>query len=126
MALLPTATSIDERRRTAKVAVLPIESFEQHGTQPPLATDTVVACSIAERIATAYELFLLPPVTISCSHEHSAWWIGIPSTRRIVEAWANSPGTSAQSGTGKYPGHRWATFRTEIESPMSWPTRSPR
>jgi creatinine amidohydrolase len=82
MTLLPTATSDDERRRGAKVAVLPIGSFEQHGTYLPLVTDTVVACSIAERIAATYDLFLLPPVTISCSHEHSAW----PGTVSISHA----------------------------------------
>lgn len=73
MTLLPTATSEDEKRRAAPVAVLPIGSFEQHGAFLPLATDTVVACAIAERVAATYGLFLLPPVTISCSHEHSAW-----------------------------------------------------
>jgi creatinine amidohydrolase len=73
MTVFPAATSADERSRAAKVAVLPVGSFEQHGTYLPLVTDTVVACSIAERVATAYGLFLLPPVTISCSHEHSAW-----------------------------------------------------
>lgn len=73
MNLLSTATSEDERRRAAPVAVLPVGSFEQHGGFLPLATDSVVACAIAERITAAYDLFLLPPVTISCSHEHSAW-----------------------------------------------------
>jgi creatinine amidohydrolase len=73
MTLLPTATSDDEKCRAARVAVFPIGSFEQHGTHLPLITDTVVACAIAERIAATYDLFLLPPVTISCSHEHSAW-----------------------------------------------------
>ncbi len=73
MTLLPTATSEDERLRAARIAVLPIGSFEQHGAHLPLITDTVVACTIAERVTAAYDLFLLPPVTISCSHEHSAW-----------------------------------------------------
>lgn len=73
MTLLPTATSDDEKRRAARVAVLPIGSFEQHGAHLPLITDTVVACAITDRVAAAYDLFLLPPVTISCSHEHSAW-----------------------------------------------------
>lgn len=73
MTLLPTATSDDEKHRAAPVAVLPIGSFEQHGAHLPLITDTVVACAIAERVAATYDLFLLPPVTISCSHEHSAW-----------------------------------------------------
>jgi creatinine amidohydrolase len=73
MTFLPTATSEDEKRRAAPIAVLPIGSFEQHGSCLPLATDTIVACSIAERIATAYDLFLLPPVTVSCSQEHNGW-----------------------------------------------------
>lgn len=73
MTLLPTATSEDEKRRGAPVAVLPIGSFEQHGACLPLVTDTIVACAIAERVAATYDLFLLPPVTVSCSHEHSAW-----------------------------------------------------
>jgi creatinine amidohydrolase len=71
--LLPTATSADERRRNANVAVLPIGSFEQHGDFLPLTTDTIVACAVAERIAQDHDLFLLPPITISCSHEHAAF-----------------------------------------------------
>lgn len=71
--LLPTATTEDEKRRAASVAVLPIGSFEQHGPSLPLTTDTIVACAIAERITATYSLLLLPPITISCSHEHSAW-----------------------------------------------------
>ncbi len=71
--LLTTATSRDEVERQAKVAVLPIGSFEQHGDYLPLATDTLVASVIAREVATAYELLLLPPVTISCSHEHAGW-----------------------------------------------------
>jgi creatinine amidohydrolase len=71
--LLPTATSADERERGAQIAVLPVGSFEQHGGRLPLITDTVVACSIARAIADGYELTLLPPITISCSHEHSTF-----------------------------------------------------
>ncbi|MFG2904950.1 creatininase family protein [Kitasatospora sp. NPDC048286] len=70
-ALITAATSADERRRGAKIAVLPVGSFEQHGDHLPLTTDTVVASLIAQRIATDYDLFLLPPITLSCSHEHA-------------------------------------------------------
>jgi creatinine amidohydrolase len=73
MTLLPTATSEDEARRAARIAVLPVGSFQQHGGHLPLVTDTVVACAIAARLVAAYDLFLLPPVTMSCSHEHSSW-----------------------------------------------------
>jgi creatinine amidohydrolase len=71
--LLPTATSVEEQARGATVAVLPVGSFEQHGSHLPLSTDTLIACLIAQQVADAYGLFLLPPVTISCSHEHAAW-----------------------------------------------------
>ncbi|GGM83213.1 creatinine amidohydrolase [Longimycelium tulufanense] len=71
--LVPLTTTVDERDRKATVAVLPVGSFEQHGPYLPLATDTVIACTIAREIAAAYPVQLLPPVTISCSHEHSAW-----------------------------------------------------
>ena len=70
---ISTATSADARSQGAAVAVLPVGSFEQHGDFLPLATDTIVACLIAQRIAADYDLFLLPPVTISCSHEHAAF-----------------------------------------------------
>jgi creatinine amidohydrolase len=69
--LITTATSNDEFERAAKIAVLPVGSFEQHGDHLPLATDSIVACVIARRLAETYNLFLLPPVTIACSHEHA-------------------------------------------------------
>jgi creatinine amidohydrolase len=63
-----TATSHDEAHRAADVAVLPVGSFEQHGSHLPLGTDTLIAALIARRIAVDYDLFLLPPVTIGCTN----------------------------------------------------------
>ncbi|MEW2155175.1 creatininase family protein [Streptomyces sp. NPDC007189] len=75
--VLPTDTTEDVRTRgaevSAQVAVLPVGSFEQHGPYLPLATDTLVACTVAREIAAAYPVHLLPPVTVSCSHEHADW-----------------------------------------------------
>jgi creatinine amidohydrolase len=71
--VISMATSLDESSRHAKVALLPVGSFEQHGRYLPLATDTLVACAIAREIVDSYPVMLLPPITISCSHEHSAW-----------------------------------------------------
>lgn len=71
--LLTTATSDEIRSTRPRVAVLPVGSFEQHGQFHPLITDTVIACSIAAQIADDHSLFLLPPVSFSCSHEHAAF-----------------------------------------------------
>lgn len=73
MHLLPTAASADDNVTNASVAVLPVGSFEQHGQHLPLTTDTLIACLIAQRLADSYELLLLPPVTMSCSHEHASF-----------------------------------------------------
>lgn len=70
---LPTSTTTDEQARAASVAVLPIGSFEQHGRHLPLSTDTLIACGISEAVASTYDLLLLPPITIACSHEHAGW-----------------------------------------------------
>ncbi|MDQ3787278.1 MAG: creatininase family protein [Actinomycetota bacterium] len=90
--LLPTHTSADARGHT--VAVLPVGSFEQHGAFLPLATDTLIAMTIASSVAEAYPVLLLPPVTISCSHEHAAWpgtvSISAPTLYAIVRDVADS------------------------------------
>jgi creatinine amidohydrolase len=98
--LLPTHTSADARDHS--VAVLPVGSFEQHGAFLPLATDTVIAMTIAQSVAEAYPVLLLPPVTISCSHEHAAWpgtvSISAPTLYAIVRDVAES---LRHSGTRK-------------------------
>jgi creatinine amidohydrolase len=73
MDLLPADTTLDAHDRSTSVALLPIGSFEQHGPYLPLTTDTLVASTIAAELATVYPVFRLPPITISCSHEHAAW-----------------------------------------------------
>ncbi|MGV9427271.1 creatininase family protein [Streptomyces sp. NPDC003656] len=96
--VLPTDTTEDVRKRGAgvstQVAVLPVGSFEQHGAYLPLTTDTLVACAVAREIAAAYPVHLLPPVTVSCSHEHAAWpgTVSISSTtlHAIVRDMADS------------------------------------
>lgn len=71
--MVPIATTVEEHQREARVALLPVGSFEQHGPYLPLATDTVIAHTVAQELAATYPALTLPPVTISCSQEHAAW-----------------------------------------------------
>lgn len=71
--LITTTTAKDIADQDAPIALLPVGSFEQHGDYLPLATDTVVAGLIARELAKEYAAMILPPITISCSHEHAAW-----------------------------------------------------
>jgi creatinine amidohydrolase len=87
--VISTATSTDVAAQSRKIAVLPIGSFEQHGDILPLSTDTIVATQIASTVAQANDLWLLPPITVSCSHEHADWagTLSIPAATliRLVE-----------------------------------------
>lgn len=86
MQLITTATSADAGRLSSRIALLPVGSFEQHGQHLPLATDTIVAAAIAAAVAETYQLMLLPPITISCSHEHAHWPGTVSITATTLQA----------------------------------------
>jgi creatinine amidohydrolase len=86
MDLITLATTADIRDRQPGIAVLPVGSFEQHGRYLPLATDTIVASAIATDLETSYNVLVLPPITMSCSHEHAAWPGTISLSHRTVSA----------------------------------------
>jgi creatinine amidohydrolase len=60
----------------ASVLIQPVGAIEQHGPHLPLATDLIIAQTLAEQVVAAHgeelDLWLLPPLAYSKSDEH-AW-----------------------------------------------------
>lgn len=96
---LPATTSPQEGARTPAAAVLPAGSLEQHGPHLPLTTDTLIACALAERVAEAHALRLLPPLAFGCSHEHAAW----PGTVSVSAATLHALVTDIADSLGGVP-----------------------
>ena len=54
-------------------AVLPVGAFEQHGPHLPMTTDSLIAGILGKAVAEQVAGLLLPPLPISCSHEHAGF-----------------------------------------------------
>jgi creatinine amidohydrolase len=80
--VLPPTVTTDLQHTPLTIAVLPVGSWEQHGPHLPLATDTLVAVAISNAVAAVHQVWQLPPITLSCSHEHA----GFPGTVSISSA----------------------------------------
>ena len=62
------------------VVVVPVGACEQHGPHLPIATDTVIARALADRLASRRESYVVAPaLTITASGEHQ----GFPGTLSI-------------------------------------------
>jgi len=65
---------------SAKVALLPIGSIEQHGPHLPLGTDSIIAEEVARRVEEMFKdkVALLPTIYYSCSLEHKGFpYVGV-------------------------------------------------
>lgn len=89
--------------------MLPVGSFEQHDIYLPLSTDTVIAVTTSSELAADYPIMQLPPITLSCSHEHSAW----PGTTSISAATLFSVVNDVAPGCSC---DRWARLRARTSS----------
>lgn len=54
----------------ARIAVLPVGSWEQHGESLPLYTDTLIAVAVAAEAARRLGAVILPPLAYGVSFEH--------------------------------------------------------
>lgn len=71
-----TWPEVEKLLRRTDLAILPIGSFEQHGTHLPLITDTFAAESWAKAAAKKAKVAALPPLTYGISPQH----MGFPGT----------------------------------------------
>lgn len=67
------STTEDWQGHTGNVCVLPVGSFEQHGSHLPLATDILCAEHFARMLASALPAALLPALPFGTCGEHSGF-----------------------------------------------------
>ena len=84
---------VGERITESAVIIQPVGAIEQHGPHLPLAVDHVIAHEAAEALVAtygdAYDLWLLPTLSISTSNEH-AWspgtvWLSATTMLAVID-----------------------------------------
>jgi creatinine amidohydrolase len=85
-------------------AILPIGALEQHGRHLALGTDTFIAAALAQKVAEAFDWFLLPPLPFGTSREH----LNFPGTVTLT------PGTLAAVVRDVAESLRGQGFRTLV------------
>lgn len=87
---LPDATWTDADATGAEIVLLPVGSTEQHGPHAPLATDTLIASTVADVAAESFdgEVIVAPPFPYGISEEHRAFpgtvWLSPDTFRAAV------------------------------------------
>ena len=68
-----TSTTFEWQKHPARICVLPVGAFEQHGPHLPLATDALVAEDLARAVAGELDAALLPVQSFGTSLEQTGF-----------------------------------------------------
>ncbi len=66
-------TTFEWKQHESPICIMPIGSFEQHGSHLPLATDWLLAGAIAKELAKELDAALLPTLPFGTSLEHAGF-----------------------------------------------------
>jgi creatinine amidohydrolase len=70
---LPYRTWVEQAERPDRILVIPLGSFEQHGPHLPMATDTIIATTVANDAALEVECDVAPALPFGASGEHQGF-----------------------------------------------------
>ncbi|MBW4041035.1 MAG: creatininase family protein [Acidobacteria bacterium] len=88
-----TALQVVARLRAGRgIVVLPVGALEQHGPHLPLATDTLTAQAVADRLADALDALLLPAIGYGATWNMSGYPGTVTLRPETVEALATDIG----------------------------------
>jgi len=67
-------TWMEQQQRGRRTLLVPVGSFEQHGSHLPLTTDTIVATTVCNDVATVRDVDVAPAFPYGASGEHEGFW----------------------------------------------------
>ena len=70
---LPYRTWVEQSEHPQRILILPLGSFEQHGPHLPMATDSLIATTIATDAASLVECDVAPALAFGASGEHQGF-----------------------------------------------------
>jgi mycofactocin precursor peptide peptidase len=129
---LDRRTTAEQKSSPGRTLLLPLGSFEQHGPHLPLTTDTIIARTICQDVATARDVDVAPVLAYGASDEHRGFSgllsMGTDATAATVaalvrsarESWGAVIIVSAHGGNVNALNHALPNLRTEGLTVQCW------